>query len=341
LYIVTSEYFASNRRAVSNYVSKHSDGNYFQSPEMYDFFNKIEKYEPITLVVHNERGVIQGSLLAVIQKEFCKPLGFFTARTIVWGGPLVSGIDSVENCELVNLLIKSLVYKVRNKSIYIQFRSFFDQSAYSYQFQKNEFKYSEHLNYIVKTNDLEDVKRRFSKSKIRQIKKSLKNGAKIVEPADIQQVLEFYNLLKELYHSKIKKPIPPKSFFINFYEETIRNGSGTYLLIKYNDRIIGGIMCPITKGRTIYEWYVCGLDRMFNGIYPSVLATWAPIEYALNNGLECFDFMGAGKHDKDYGVREFKSKFGGELVKYGRFERINHNFLYKLGKLGLAALNKI
>jgi serine/alanine adding enzyme len=31
-----------------------------------------------------------------------------------------------------------------------------------------------------------------------------------------------------------------------------------------------------------------------------------------------FDFGGAGRPDEPYGPREFKSKFGGELVDYGR-----------------------
>lgn len=110
---------------------------------------------------------------------------------------------------------------------------------------------------------------------------------------------------------------------------------GKYFLVEYNKEIIGGIMCPITPDKAIYEWYVCGLDGQHNGIYPSVLATWAPIDYALKKGLKYFDFMGAGKPDQNYGVREFKSKFGGESVNFGRFERINNRFLYKLGKIGI------
>ncbi|MCK5059499.1 MAG: peptidoglycan bridge formation glycyltransferase FemA/FemB family protein, partial [Candidatus Aminicenantes bacterium] len=82
-------------------------------------------------------------------------------------------------------------------------------------------------------------------------------------------------------------------------------------------------------------------DGQYNGIYPSVLATWAAIDYALKKGLRYFDFMGAGKPDQDYGVREFKSKFGGRLVNYGRFERINNKPLYLLGKLGLKVLGAL
>jgi lipid II:glycine glycyltransferase (peptidoglycan interpeptide bridge formation enzyme) len=113
---------------------------------------------------------------------------------------------------------------------------------------------------------------------------------------------------------------------------------GKYFLIEYKKKIIGGIMCPITMGKAIYELYVCGLDGKYKDVYPSALATWAPIDYGLKNRLEYFDFMGAGKPDQNYGVREFKSKFGGTLVKYGRFERINNKPLYIAGKLGLKML---
>ena len=87
--------------------------------------------------------------------------------------------------------------------------------------------------------------------------------------------------------------------------------------------------------KIIYEWYIAGEDGKYPGIYPSVLATWAAMDYANKKSIPIFDFMGAGSPDNNYGVRTFKSKFGGELVEYGRFIRINKPLLYQLGKLGL------
>jgi len=65
------------------------------------------------------------------------------------------------------------------------------------------------------------------------------------------------------------------------------------------------------------------------------------IDYAAKNGLKFFDFMGAGASDKDYGVRKFKSQFGGKLVEYGRFLRVYNKFLYSLGKIGLWVYQKV
>ena len=45
--------------------------------------------------------------------------------------------------------------------------------------------------------------------------------------------------------------------------------------------------------------------------------------------------MGAGSPDSEYGVRDFKSKFGGELVEYGRFKIVFNKFLFFVGKQAL------
>ena len=71
------------------------------------------------------------------------------------------------------------------------------------------------------------------------------------------------------------------------------------------------------------------------------MATFAAIEYGYEHGLMYFDFMGAGKPGEEYGVREFKAKFGGEMVEYGRFIRINNPLLYKLGTSSLSILKQI
>ena len=65
-----------------------------------------------------------------------------------------------------------------------------------------------------------------------------------------------------------------------------------------------------------------------------------PFQYGFKNNLRKFDFMGAGKSNEDYGVRDFKAKFGGELKEHGRFIKINNPFLYSLGKLALGLIKK-
>jgi hypothetical protein len=54
--------------------------------------------------------------------------------------------------------------------------------------------------------------------------------------------------------------------------------------------------------------------------------------------------MGVGKPDVAYGVRDFKARFGGKQVNFGRLTRINNKFLYNVAELGyniLVLLRKI
>jgi lipid II:glycine glycyltransferase (peptidoglycan interpeptide bridge formation enzyme) len=134
----------------------------------------------------------------------------------------------------------------------------------------------------------------------------------------------------------VRTPLFSEEFFLEFY----RKGVGKYLLVKYDGKVIGGMMCPILKGKAIYEWYVYGLDEEYRDHYPSVVATYAAIEYAKQNDIPLFDFMGAGKPDIPYGVRDFKMEFGGELVEYGRFLCIRKPLLYWIGKLGVKWLRR-
>ena len=46
------------------------------------------------------------------------------------------------------------------------------------------------------------------------------------------------------------------------------------------------------------------------------------IAWGSANSFHIFDFGGAGKPDKNYGVREFKRQFGGKLVNPGRNKKI-------------------
>ena len=317
---------------MEQFVYNHPNANFFQSTRAYNFFKSLPSYNPVLLVA-NEENEITGTLLAVVIKEGNGINGYFSRRCIVWGGPLVKD----ENPEVYSKLLYELNRKMSSMAIYTEFRNFFDQSCKKELFEKFNYQFNEHLNFIVPTISIEETKSKLSKSKVKQIKKTIQNGAEIVQAKCIEDVKEFFTILDTLYKEKVKKPLASFVFFQKFFED---ESLGKYFLLKKDNQVIGGIMCPIYKDK-IYEWFVCGLDGKFKDVYPSVLATWAPIEYALSNGLKYFDFMGAGKPDEDYGVREFKSRFGGELVNYGRFIKVNNRFLFNLGKLGLKILKKI
>ena len=357
------------------FTESHPGGSVFQSPVMYQQFAASEKHEPLVLGVFGDDGALCGILLGVFIHERGGLAKLLSSRFVVYGGPLISG-DEGQKRACLDLLLGELVGRTGRKALFIQFRNFFGWEGYLDVFERHGFTYLERLNYVVNIpvrgtgnggrgtsnqqavagNDLSEVKQallaNMSASRHRQVRKGLASGAEIIAPENIKQLREFYNILYKLYRYKVRKPLPGWSFFENFYNLTSsrlphpipHTPIGIIRLVKYDDRIIGGILAPVTPGKCIYEWYVCGLDREYREQHPSVLATWAALEYAIANNIGSFDFMGVGRPGIPYGVRDFKARFGGSEVNHGRLTRINNRFLYNIAELGynvLAVMKKI
>ena len=323
----------------NKFITNHPHNTIFQSPEMYSFYEKVNNFTPYVFIAEEENK-IKGVLLAVLIKEGKGIKGYFSSRVVVYGGPLIS-ID--KNIEVLEVLLKELVNRLKRKSIFIQFRNFFEwKEKEKSVFAKYGFIFRDRLNLIVSTKDKKEALKNISESRRRQIRLGLKNNAKTEKPKNIKEVEQFYILLVHLYKEKVKKPLPDWSFFNAFYQESKKGNLGVIRLVKSADnKVIGGILAPVTPGLTVYEWYVVGMDKEFKKSYPSILATWSAIQFALENNFLYFDFMGLGVPHKEYGVRDFKSKFGGQGVNYGRFARRNNKFFYLVAEMGYNLLRQI
>lgn len=321
----------------NQFVKTHPHGSVLQSVEMFELFEKTDKFEPLVLCAYDENDTLCGILLGVFIHERNGLAKLLSSRFVVYGGPLLSGNDKLQK-ESLDALLKALLDQTRKKALFIQFRNSFSWEEHLPVFKQNGFGLLDRLNFILDTSDRKSLFKNMSASRRRQIKKGLNSGAEIVEAENIEQIREFYHILYRLYRYKVKKPLPDWSFFENFYLKSREGKLGIIRLIRYNGKIIGGILSPVWQNKVVYEWYVCGLDKEFKEQHPSVLATWAAIDYAVNNDIKTFDFMGVGKPDIAYGVRDFKARFGGEMVNYGRLTRVNNRFLYHIAELGYNVL---
>lgn len=329
-------YYEINPLAWQKLVDESPYATWFQTQEAYQFYAaNRQEMTPFACGVEHE-GELRAVCVGYVTKERCRVKQFYTRRAIIIGGPLIA--DSANEEDIARLLyaiqqpcrlIAQSPYRPtwRNLPIYIETRNFHDFSKWKSVFEASGFSYQPHLNIQMACNETHTM----SEQRRRQVKKAISNGATICEAQSEQEIRDWYEILQQLYREKVRTPLFTEEFFLEFY----RKGWGKYLLIKHEGKVIGGMMCPILEGRAIYEWYVCGLDEDYREQYPSVMATYAAIEYAKANGLPLFDFMGAGKPDANYGVRDFKKEFGGEVVEHGRFLCVRKPILYAIGKVGV------
>ena len=238
--------------------------------------------------------------------------------------------------EEVMSLLQRCSAGLRKRAIYIETRNFNDYSSWQPVFGKAGFEYEQHYDFIIDTASEELVELNMGKSRKRDVKTSLKAGAEIVDEPTVKDIEYFYNVLSDLYKSKVKTPLFPLAFFTELHKA----GFAKFILVKYDNQIIGGTVL-VFDDNTVYEWFACGRDGEFKNIYPSTLATYSAIRFASDSGHNHFDMMGAGAPgDGGYGVREFKAKFGGQLVEYGRFTHICNWFLYTVGKTAVKLMKR-
>ena len=283
-----------------------------------------------------------------VEKNLIKQ--FLTRRAIIIGGPCLA--DDATDEEVRELMV-AVRKELKGKAIYVECWNFNDYSRWKSAFAKAGFSYEPHLNFHVDTSSVEIVEANLGKSRKRDIRTSLRDGATIIENPTLEQVREYYTILEHLYKSRVKTPLFPFSFFENLWQHK----DGRFILVELNGEIIGGTVCVvfnrdkfetinhksqiITPPSVVYEWFVCGRDGEWKSIFPSSLATYAGIKYAAEHGCSRFDMMGAGKPDEAYGVRDFKARFGGKEVEHGRFICITKPLLYKIGTLGVKILKKL
>jgi serine/alanine adding enzyme len=316
--------------AISAFLYSQPGNTIFQSPDFYHFYLSINNFTPYYFLLYNDNEVI-GLMLAVIIRETKGLFAIMGSRCVVYGGPIVLN----DNQDYLSKLLNSLNTAISRISVLTQFRNFRIWSEESIRvFKNNGFIFHDHLNLVIENHESDATLRGMNSSRRRQLRKGLKSGAILKPAASISEVKELYEILYILYRQKVRKPLPKWPFFEQFYNQLVLSGKGVIMLVYFNDKVIGGIVSPVTPGRTIYELYICGLDKDYPGQYPSVLATWAALDWAAKNNIPEFDFLGLGKPEIPYGVRNFKLRFGGEQVNYGRFGRQNYRIMYAIAEVG-------
>ena len=305
---------------------------WFQTDEGYRFYQSVGGMRAFAYGV-SEEGRLVGVVVGYVTKNSNSILQYFTKRAIIYGGPLLH--PEISDFAL-SALLKTIAQNLDLSPIYIETRNFNDYSQWKDIFEINGFGYQKHLNYHVNTTTTEIAQSNIGKHRWKYIRLSLRDGVKIVENPTIEQVQAFYSILHDLYRTKVKTPL----WSWEFFEQLYRVEHAKYILVELDGKIVGGAACVCLPGKAVYEWYACGLDNCRDDVRPTSVAIWGEMQYAAENGYPLFDFMGAGKPDEPYGVRDFKAEFGGELVEHGRFLCIRKPLLYAIGKLGVKWLRR-
>ena len=305
------------------FLGQNRSSSVFHSPAVYDIYYDSKYYEPALYVVRN-KGEIQGVMLAVIICSY--HFGAFGKRGLIMQEPVVKD----DNPEVFNNLFYAYFNLYKKKVLFTEVRNISHPDIFNPFYQKFGFKLQKRVNLVLELKN-ENTFRNLSESKQRQINAGIQAGAEIGEITTVEEIQEFYQILKDLY-KQIKKPLPHISFFRSALQAAKQNEGVNLISVKYRHKIIGGMLLLGTKGETFYEWYIGGLHNQYKDLFPSVLATWGGIEKAMGLNANNFDFMGGGTPDASYGVREFKARFGSEQINSYRWYHSAYEPIFKMAK---------
>lgn len=319
-----------DRSEWSKFLEIAEAANPFQSLSFYDFFKSEAGQDAVAVAIKDANGIEAMAVAAIHKESGIK--SYFSKRAIVYGGL------PFKNSKYIPLVLEALEKELAGKAIYIEIRNFFNYKEQHSHFEGWE--YLPHMNVQLDTSNFKDIDGYLSSLKYnrrREIKQSIKEGGEYFETNKVEEISEVYRILEDLYNERVKLPIPSLQFFLNQKDFDCFK----VFAVKRENTIIGGAFTLYMEKQGIYTWYYCGIRDYHKKVFPTHLAVLGVIDFAIQNQIPRVDFMGAGKPEEEYGVRQYKLQFGGELLEDGRYMKVINPMMFSIGKTGLKVLSKI
>ena len=322
-YNLLRELTPATERAITSFLQTCTGFHYFQSPVFQKVCTASKKLEPFYIVA-NQNGHLVGVLLVYRQLQVNLPgIGFLTSRNLIIGGPVVRE----NNPEIVRGLLAA--YNTTGlKSLYTQVRNLQDTSPFHDGFGRSGFDYEDHLDILIDlTWSEEELWKNIHTKRRNEIRRAEREGCRVELNTSPESLAYCYDILTEVYQ-RAKLPLPHYTHFEAILHQSTATSGLRLFIALWDDQPIGCMLC-LAYNHTLYDYYAGSYSRYYSK-YPNDLLPWAVIKWAKNNGFTRFDFGGAGKPNIPYGVREYKKKFGGTIVNYGRYEAIHFPILFRL-----------
>lgn len=301
--------------------------NTFHSKELFLIYEETPGYTPL-LIVASKEGIPVARLLAVIRKSIRLFPPSFIKRCEVYGtGEYL--VEEQEKESIFGEMLEHLTAEVMRNSFLIEFRNL-ENTMFGYKYFRANNYFS--VNWLRVRNSLHNginVETRFSPSRLRQVKKGLKNNAVVDEAHTVEEIRDFSRMLHHVYSSRIRKHFPNIIFFQHMDTRLIHGKQGKIFIVRYKDKIIGGAAC-IYSGDNAYLWFSGGMRKTYALQYPGILAVWKALTDAQANGYRHMEFMDVGLPFKKHGYRDFVLRFGGKQSSTRRWFRFRWQWLNNL-----------
>lgn len=319
------------------FVDEHPEGNVYHTPEVFQAFAATHLHQPRLWAAVDKNGRPLALLLPVQVSLFDGPFRSMTTRAVVYGGVLYETGATGESA--LAELLTTYRRAMRGMALFTELRNITAIDSVNAILASAGFQYEPHLNYLIDLSQPEaTLWKRLSKSCQQSVRTSRNKGVSIEiahEPDGMEQI---YGLLR-LAYQRARVPLAHPSLFTATSAILGAKGMFQAFVARAQGRYIGACLVLAYRNRLIY-WYG-GLDRTWSAYCPMEALLWYVMQWGRSCGYSILDMGGAGRPGEPYGVRNFKAKFGGELVNYGRNLCVHAPLRYQVSQFAYRMLRRI
>ncbi len=303
-----------------DFVLQNPQGNIFHTPQMFQVYTAAKNHAP-HLWAAQQGAQILALFLPVELSLYPGLARHFTTRAVVYGSTLCQ--PDAQGYAALDELLRHYRRNASPAVLYTELRNLHQQTDQRTVLESNGFIYEDHLDYLVDLNrPPEEIFNQIGKRTQKNLRQEMKKNRVFVEELRSRdQIPEWYRVLKRTYQAR-SVPLADISLFYAAYDILT-----PLKMVRFSQALINHTVAAVSvellyKDR-VFGWYG-GTQREFTAFIPNEILTWSILQWGAQNGYALYDFGGAGKPGEPYGVRDFKAKFGGQLVNFGRYVYKNH-----------------
>jgi hypothetical protein len=299
------------------FVNEHPKGCVFHTSQMARVYASAKGHKVLPLAAVAPAGGIKALLIGVRVQTLPSPMGRLSSRSVFYAEPLCE--ESEQGAILLGQLLDEHDAQLKRSVLFAEVRPLQAPGFERLVLERSGYRYLEYLNYLYDVSQPHgDMWSGIHKSAQRAIRQCERRGLVVREVPPAIAVEQLYPLLKLSYgYSGV--PLVDRSLFDAAVQELHPHGLAKFFAA-YDGATPVAMDVMLTFKDRIYFWYG-GVTRATAGS-PCSLLRWFELKWAHDNGFTVCDSGGAGWPNVPYGVRDFKRKFGGELVQYGRYRKV-------------------
>ena len=296
------------------FVKRFPWANAFHSPEMARALAASNGFEVFPLFALAGDDVVACALPVLVRCTLPLP-GRFAKRLILYASPLYR--DDPAGYQGMETLLARTRELAGAKAFFLEIRNSQPFPRESDAALTCQFAYLPRLNYLIDLSAGTTLLfERLASETRNRIRKAGRHGLQLRELGSAAELETAIAIVTELYRRK-RVPMLDVSIFRQAFALLAPCGIFKAIAAFKGDEMVA-VRFLLSYADTVIDWYAAARPESQKD-YPNEALVWQALEWACGAGYHRFDFGGGGLRGQKYGPGQFKEKFRGATVEYGRY----------------------